>query len=114
MSLIIGVSYGAIAGYLGGRIDNLMMRLVDVLYSLPYIILVIVLLAMFQEPDGSRTTDPAVHRAWVGVVADDGAHRARPGAVAEEPGVCAGGASDRAFPLRELSSGTSCPTRSGP
>jgi len=49
MSLIIGVSYGAIAGYLGGRIDNLMMRLVDVLYALPYIILVIVLLAMFKS-----------------------------------------------------------------
>ncbi len=48
VSLIIGVSYGAVAGYLGGRIDNLMMRLVDVLYSLPYIILVIVLLAMFR------------------------------------------------------------------
>ncbi len=54
VSLIIGVSYGAIAGYLGGRIDNLMMRLVDVLYSLPYIILVIVLLAVFksQSPRG--------------------------------------------------------------
>lgn len=49
VSLIIGVSYGAIAGYLGGRIDNLMMRFVDVLYSLPYIILVIVLLAMFRS-----------------------------------------------------------------
>ncbi len=49
VSLIIGISYGAVAGYLGGRIDNLMMRLVDVLYSLPYIILVIVLLAMFRS-----------------------------------------------------------------
>ena len=49
VSLIIGVSYGAIAGYLGGRVDNWMMRLVDVLYSLPYIILVIVLLAMFRS-----------------------------------------------------------------
>ena len=49
VSLIIGVGYGAIAGYLGGRIDSLMMRFVDVLYSLPYIILVIVLLAMFRS-----------------------------------------------------------------
>ena len=49
VSLLIGVSYGAIAGYVGGRIDNLMMRLVDVLYSLPYIILVIVLLSMFRS-----------------------------------------------------------------
>lgn len=49
MSLIIGVGYGAVAGYLGGRLDNLMMRLVDVLYSLPYIIIVIVLLSMFKS-----------------------------------------------------------------
>lgn len=49
MSLLIGVTYGAVAGYLGGRIDNLMMRVVDILYSLPYIILVIVLLAMFRR-----------------------------------------------------------------
>src|SRR4030095_16168464 len=49
VSLLIGVSYGAMAGYLGGRIDNIMMRLVDVLYSLPYIIIVIVLLALFRS-----------------------------------------------------------------
>src|SRR2546430_16458828 len=46
VSLLIGVSYGATAGYLGGRIDDLMMRVVDVLYSLPYVIIVIVLLAL--------------------------------------------------------------------
>jgi oligopeptide transport system permease protein len=49
VSLIIGISYGAVAGYVGGRLDNLMMRLVDVLYSLPYVILVIVLLSMFRS-----------------------------------------------------------------
>jgi oligopeptide transport system permease protein len=49
VSLLIGISYGAISGYLGGRVDMLMMRVVDVLYSLPYIILVIVLLAMFRS-----------------------------------------------------------------
>jgi oligopeptide transport system permease protein len=54
VSLLIGVTYGAIAGYFGGRVDNVMMRLVDVLYSLPYVILVIVLLSMFrsQTPRG--------------------------------------------------------------
>ncbi|HXQ73304.1 MAG TPA: ABC transporter permease [Pyrinomonadaceae bacterium] len=57
VSLIIGVSYGAISGYVGGSVDNLMMRIVDVLYSLPYVILVIVLLAMFrsQTPRGQLT-----------------------------------------------------------
>jgi oligopeptide transport system permease protein len=49
MSLLIGVSYGAISGYVGGRIDNVMMRVVDVLYSLPYVIVVIVLLSMFRS-----------------------------------------------------------------
>ncbi|HEX3187463.1 MAG TPA: ABC transporter permease [Pyrinomonadaceae bacterium] len=54
VSLLIGVSYGAIAGYIGGRLDNIMMRVVDVLYSLPYVIVVIVLLSMFrsQTPRG--------------------------------------------------------------
>ena len=47
VSLLVGVSYGAIAGYLGGRIDNFMMRVVDLLYSIPYILIVIVLLAAF-------------------------------------------------------------------
>lgn len=57
VSLLIGVTYGAIAGYLGGRIDNVMMRVVDVLYSLPYVIVVIVLLSMFrsQTPRGQLT-----------------------------------------------------------
>jgi len=49
VSLLIGVSYGAIAGYVGGRVDNLMMRIVDILYSLPYVIVVIVLLSMFRS-----------------------------------------------------------------
>ena len=47
VSLVIGVSYGAIAGFLGGKIDNLMMRLVDIIYSIPYILLVVVLLNVF-------------------------------------------------------------------
>src|SRR6266513_173033 len=54
VSLVIGVSYGAVAGYIGGRLDDLMMRVVDVLYSLPYVIIVIVLLAMLpaKTPTG--------------------------------------------------------------
>ena len=54
VSLIVGVSYGAVAGYLGGRIDNLMMRIVDVFYSIPYILIVIVLLSVFG---GSSTPE---------------------------------------------------------
>jgi oligopeptide transport system permease protein len=44
VSLVIGVLWGAIAGYLGGRWDNALMRVVDILYSLPSIIFVIVLI----------------------------------------------------------------------
>ncbi|MEZ6017926.1 MAG: ABC transporter permease [Planctomycetota bacterium] len=48
-SLLIGVTYGALSGYLGGRIDNLMMRIVDVLYSLPFIFVVIFLITIVNE-----------------------------------------------------------------
>ncbi|MFK4824605.1 ABC transporter permease [Paenochrobactrum sp. BZR 588] len=47
MSLVLGVGYGAISGYLGGRIDNVMMRVVDILYSLPFIFFVILMLVFF-------------------------------------------------------------------
>ena len=47
VSLLIGVTFGATAGYLGGRVDTVMMRIVDVLYALPYMMIVIVLLAFF-------------------------------------------------------------------
>ncbi|MBA3449068.1 MAG: ABC transporter permease subunit [Pseudaminobacter sp.] len=47
MALILGVSYGAIAGYAGGRIDGAMMRVVDILYSLPFIFFVILLVVFF-------------------------------------------------------------------
>lgn len=47
VALIIGVLYGATAGFLGGRIDDLMMRFVDVLYALPFIFFVIILMVVF-------------------------------------------------------------------
>lgn len=49
VSLIIGVLWGAVAGYAGGRLDNFLMRIVDVLYSLPSIIFVIVLITTLGE-----------------------------------------------------------------
>jgi oligopeptide transport system permease protein len=47
VSLVIGVTYGATAGFLGGRIDNVMMRIVDILYSLPFMFFVILLMVFF-------------------------------------------------------------------
>jgi oligopeptide transport system permease protein len=47
VSLIIGVLYGATAGFLGGRADNVMMRFVDIMYSLPFMFFVIILMVVF-------------------------------------------------------------------
>ncbi|MBB4402081.1 MULTISPECIES: ABC transporter permease [Rhizobium/Agrobacterium group] len=47
VSLGIGVLYGATAGYIGGRVDNMMMRFVEILYSLPFVFLVVVLVVFF-------------------------------------------------------------------
>jgi oligopeptide transport system permease protein len=51
ISVCIGVTWGATAGYLGGRIDNAMMRFVDIVYALPYVFIVIILSTIF--PRGS-------------------------------------------------------------
>ncbi|MDP3660783.1 ABC transporter permease [Phenylobacterium sp.] len=47
VSLVIGVAWGAVAGFVGGRLDEAMMRVVDVLYSLPFIFFVILLMVTF-------------------------------------------------------------------
>jgi oligopeptide transport system permease protein len=49
VSLAIGIAWGAIAGLAGGRTDAWMMRLVDVLYSLPYLFIVIILTTLFER-----------------------------------------------------------------
>ena len=49
VSLSIGVSYGAIAGYLGGTVDAVMMRIVDILYSIPFIFIVIYIITILSE-----------------------------------------------------------------
>jgi oligopeptide transport system permease protein len=46
-SMLVGVLLGSVAGYAGGRVDSLVMRFVDVLYGLPYMLLVIILMALF-------------------------------------------------------------------
>lgn len=51
VSLTIGVSYGAIAGYCGGWIDDIMMRFVDVLYSIPFVFVVIYIVTILRSPE---------------------------------------------------------------
>jgi oligopeptide transport system permease protein len=47
VALLIGVTWGAIAGYVGGRVDAIMMRLVDILYALPFMIFIVLLMVVF-------------------------------------------------------------------
>src|SRR6202040_2539072 len=62
VSLVIGVLWGAIAGYAGGRVDSVMMRFVDILYSMPSIIFVIVLI----------TTLEGVLKTWLTAIGSPG------------------------------------------
>jgi oligopeptide transport system permease protein len=48
ISMLIGVLYGSISGFFGGGVDNLMMRIVDVLYAFPSLLFIILLLAFFR------------------------------------------------------------------
>jgi oligopeptide transport system permease protein len=47
VALLIGVTWGAIAGYAGGRVDAVMMRIVDILYALPFMIFIVLLMVVF-------------------------------------------------------------------
>ncbi|MDG2045772.1 MAG: ABC transporter permease [Halioglobus sp.] len=47
VALLIGITWGAIAGYMGGRVDAVMMRLVDIIYALPFMIFIILLMVVF-------------------------------------------------------------------
>ncbi|GAA6168810.1 ABC transporter permease [Sessilibacter corallicola] len=47
VALTIGVTWGAIAGYTGGRVDAIMMRLVDIIYALPFMIFIVLLMVVF-------------------------------------------------------------------
>ena len=49
VALVIGVSWGALAGYAGGKLDAFMMRLVDILYALPFMIFIILLMVVFGK-----------------------------------------------------------------
>jgi oligopeptide transport system permease protein len=68
VSFTIGVSWGAIAGFVGGRVDAIMMRVVDVLYTLPLLILVILLMVFF----GNDKT--AVFKAFTAIVSIFSSH----------------------------------------
>lgn len=76
ISVLIGTTYGMIAGYKGGRVDAIMMRIVDILYGLPYILLVVLLAVSVDglvdrlgtQLNALRAVDPAADPWWGGVV----------------------------------------------
>lgn len=55
ISLVIGIIYGSISGYFGGRVDNIMMRIVDVLYAFPGLLFTILLMAFFKDTFANPT-----------------------------------------------------------
>ncbi|MDD5199104.1 MAG: ABC transporter permease [Terrimicrobiaceae bacterium] len=64
VSLVIGTAYGLVAGYLGGRIDDAMMRFVDILYAIPRLIFILVLINAFNR----TLQNFAAARGWQGLV----------------------------------------------
>lgn len=70
INLVIGVVYGGVAGFFGGKVDNIMMRIVDVLYSIPTQIYVIILMAAFKKEGSTGLTTIILAMAisyWVGM-----------------------------------------------
>lgn len=70
INLVIGVLYGGIAGFFGGKVDNIMMRIVDVLYSIPTQIYVIILMATFKKENSTGLVTIILAMAisyWVGM-----------------------------------------------
>lgn len=59
IALLIGLSIGLIAGYAGGRVDNALMRLVDLVLAFPFLLVAILLAALFREADLASSSAPA-------------------------------------------------------
>lgn len=55
VAVVIGLIYGALAGYIGGRFDSLLMRIVDILFALPFLVLVILFSLVVDEPAATFT-----------------------------------------------------------
>lgn len=65
LSVVIGTIYGAISGYAGGRLDALLMRIVDVLYGLPYVLLVVLLAIAADAVVGEYVSREGARAAWI-------------------------------------------------
>ena len=68
VNFLIGVVYGAISGYEGGRVDSIMMRIVDIINSIPLVLYVILLMVLFGTQGGLRPIIIAIGTVyWVGM-----------------------------------------------
>ena len=67
VALVIGVTYGAVAGFFGGKVDAVMMRIVDIMYALPFTIFVILLLVFLKEPMQAVDTWLSRHSLFTGL-----------------------------------------------
>ena len=66
INLVVGTIYGGIAGYFGGKVDNIMMRIVDVLMSVPQMLIMILLLTVFHKGIGTLILSLTV-TGWIGL-----------------------------------------------
>ena len=103
ISIVIGTLYGAISGLSGRLIDGVMMRFVDIVYSIPFLFIVLVLASQVQRRSHRARGEPA---ARLLLVAGAGAADARRGADAARAGLRVGGAGDGQRPARVWSTST--------
>ncbi|WP_438433141.1 ABC transporter permease [Gorillibacterium sp. sgz500922] len=66
IDLAVGMLYGGVAGYFGGRIDNLMMRFVDILYGIPYLLVVILMMVVLGPGLGTILVALTI-TGWIGM-----------------------------------------------
>ena len=66
INLVIGILYGGISGYVGGRIDMIMMRIVDIIYAVPSLIYVVLILLVFGDSVGSMMLAICL-TSWIGM-----------------------------------------------
>ncbi|WP_105619104.1 ABC transporter permease [Vallitalea okinawensis] len=67
IDLLVGVTYGAIAGYFGGRVDNLMMRFTEILNGIPYLVIVIMFILIFENAGIVPIALALAITGWIGM-----------------------------------------------
>ena len=66
INLVIGILYGGISGYVGGRVDMVMMRIIDIIYAVPSLIYVVLILLVFGDSIGSMMLAICL-TSWIGM-----------------------------------------------